>query len=104
MITSELKDAINRRHLDPLNKALHRANNSRYAPDIWDRIDEAKSVRFHLTKLDRFAHEILALQQSTVSELQSYTNPAQTCIVDVMKATYILLGVPDKYLQVHVYC
>jgi len=73
--------------------------NSRYEPDLRDLIKEAEEVRDHLVKLDRFAHDILAMKQPTVSELHSYKIP-QPPIEDVMVATYLLLGEPRKHLQV----
>ncbi|XP_033751020.1 hillarin-like [Pecten maximus] len=93
-----LNDAINRRHLEVLDTAIENAENSDFKTELAPKIDQADQVRNELIKLNRFAHDILAMKQPTVSELHSYHIP-QPPIMDVMVATFTLLGEPKDHLQ-----
>ncbi|KAL5005340.1 hypothetical protein ScPMuIL_018796 [Solemya velum] len=93
-IEKALKDAINRRHVDTLVKAISLAQSSRYSDNVTTLLQEAEAVLAHLRQLDRFAHEVLEMKQTTISEIHSYKKP-QPIIFDVMQATFLLLGEKD---------
>lgn len=96
---SALKDAINRRHVDTLVKAISLAQSSRYSDNVTTLLQEAEAVLAHLRQLDRFAHEVLEMKQTTISEIHSYKKP-QPIIFDVMQATFLLLGEKDYNVDV----
>lgn len=95
----ELEDAIKRRHLETLEKAVARGKGSRFRDKLEPLLTEATELRDHLKQLDNIAHDVLELKQSTISELRSYKTP-QKIVVDIMTATYLMLGEKEIYLQV----
>ena len=98
---TELHDAIRRRHLETLEKAIVHGKESRFVEKLETSINDAEEVRDHLRKLNRFAHDILEMKQSTISELRSYKKPPPV-VEDVMMATFVLLGEKRIYVQVYV--
>ena len=96
---SALQDGIKRRHLETLEKAIEQGKESRFVEKLATPIKDAEDVRDHLLKLNRFAHNILEMKQSTISELRSYKKPPEV-VGDVMMATFILLG--EKRINVQV--
>lgn len=94
-----LLDGINRRNLDVLERALHSAKSSEHEYKLRDRIKEADELREHLMTLKKFAHDVLEMKQTTISELHRYSIPPPL-ILGVMKATFLLLGEPSHHLQV----
>ncbi|XP_069137425.1 lim and transglutaminase domain protein ltd-1-like isoform X2 [Argopecten irradians] len=97
-LKKDLDDAVKRRHLEVLDTAIEKAENSEFKTKLEPSIKEADEVRQELIKLNRFAHDILAMKQPTVSELHSYKIP-QPPIMDVMVATFTLLGERKDNLQ-----
>ncbi|XP_052788215.1 lim and transglutaminase domain protein ltd-1-like [Mya arenaria] len=87
----ELEDAMNRRHLETLEKAIARGEKSRFRDKLTKQLDEAKDIREHLLHLNKIAHDILEMKQPTISELRSYKIP-QPIIQDIMRATFLMLG------------
>lgn len=100
-LISELRDAINRRHIETLEKAIALAQSSRYIDNVAQLRQEAETVLGHLRQLDRFAHEVLEMKQPTISEIHSYKKP-QPLIFDVMQATFLLLGEKDYHIDVSI--
>lgn len=94
-----LEEAIKRRHLGTLEKAIERGNKSRFQDKIADVLQEAEELRQHLSRLNNIAHDVLEMKQSTISEMRSYKNP-QPIIVDIMMATFLMLGEKEVYVQV----
>lgn len=97
---TELKEAIARRNVDVLETAIDNAKSSEFSSNLQNHITEAEQLLAELRKLKRFAHEVLQMKQSTISEIHSYKNP-RPLAYDVMKATYFLLGEKEDHLQVH---
>lgn len=95
-----LSDGINRRNLDILEPAIIAAKSSEIEYKLLDRIKEAEELRDHLLTLKRFAHDVLDLKQTTISELHRYSIPSPL-ILNVMKATFLLLGENPQNLEVH---
>ena len=95
----ELQHCIKRRHLEALENAIERGKKSCFSKKLAPIIKEAEELRDHLRRLARFAHDILSMQQSTISELRSYKKP-QPVVQDVMMATLMLLGESTNNLQV----
>ncbi|KAK3599342.1 hypothetical protein CHS0354_009835 [Potamilus streckersoni] len=98
-VQHELGDAINRRHLETLDKAIQHGHESRFKPKLENLIKEAEDVRDHLRQLNRFAHEILEMKQTTIAELRSYKNPPEV-VKDVMTGTFLMLGERKDQIEV----
>lgn len=94
-----LEDGINRRNLDILEPAIKAAKISDQEYKLSDRIKEAEELRDHLLTLKRFAHDVLDMKQTTISEIHRYSIPTPL-IFNVMKATFQLLGEHPQNLEV----
>lgn len=94
-----LEDGINRRNLDILEPAIKAAKISDQEYKLSDRIKEAEELRDHLLTLKRFAHDVLDMKQTTISEIHRYSIPTPL-IFNVMKATFLLLGEHPQNLEV----
>lgn len=97
-LKKELEDAIKRRHLETLEKAIEHGNKSRFKDKVTKQITEAEETRDHLRHLDRIAHDVLEMKQPTIAELRSYKYPPPV-IYDVMKSTFLMLGEKKEYLE-----
>ncbi|KAL3866265.1 hypothetical protein ACJMK2_043579 [Sinanodonta woodiana] len=98
-VQHELSDAINRRHLETLDKAIQHGHESRFKPKLENLITEAEDVRDHLRQLNRFAHDILEMKQTTIAELRSYKSPPEV-VKDVMTGTFLMLGERQDQIEV----
>lgn len=95
----ELRDAILRRHPEVLNRAISRVEASEYRSELSHSLENAKRLREHLTLLDQYRHDILMMDQSTISEIRSYHHPPEG-VHEVMMGTYMLLGYEEEKLSV----
>ncbi|XP_078601540.1 uncharacterized protein LOC144876291 [Branchiostoma floridae x Branchiostoma japonicum] len=84
-----LRDAISARRRDPLERALSMAAPHRH--DLTDLLEQAELVIASLARLESLRHQILEMNQSTVSEIRSYAHPPPA-VERVMSATFLLLG------------
>eukprot|EP00105_Crassostrea_gigas_P032431 XP_011455438.1 PREDICTED: hillarin-like isoform X2 [Crassostrea gigas] len=94
-----LDDGINRRNVDILEPAIKAAKISDQVYKLSDRIKEAEELRDHLLTLKRFAHDVLDMKQTTISEIHRYSIPS-SLIFNVMKATFLLLGEHPQNLEI----
>lgn len=97
-VKKELEDAIKRRHLETLEKAITHGKESRFREKVAKQITEAEDVRDHLKHLNKIAHDVLEMKQTTIAELRSYNYPSEV-IVDVMRSTFLMLGEKKEYLE-----
>ncbi|XP_061168878.1 lim and transglutaminase domain protein ltd-1-like [Saccostrea echinata] len=97
-LRKELKDAIARRHGEKLKEAIENAKSSEYEANLKSLIEEAEDLLGQLQRLKGFAHDILKMQQTTISEIHNYKRP-KPMAYDVMKATYVLLGEEERRVQ-----
>lgn len=95
----ELKDAIARRHGEKLEEAIENAKQSKYEENLQNQIREAEELLSQLRRLKRFAHEVLKMQQPTISEIHNYKHP-KPLAYEIMKTTYILLGEEEGRVEV----
>lgn len=98
VLQKELKEAIARRNVEVLETALDNAKSSEFSSNLQHQITEAEQLLTELRKLKRFAHEVLQMKQSTISEIHTYKHP-RPLAYDVMKATYLLLGESENHLE-----
>ena len=96
---SDLRDAINRRNLEALNKAIQEAEESVHVTRLEKLLTQAKFEREELLQLNQYTHAVLEMKQTTLSELVSYNKPLPV-IHDVLVATLLLLGDNMETLQV----
>ncbi|XP_060082728.1 hillarin-like [Ylistrum balloti] len=97
-VKSRLRDGINRRHVEVLEEALRRAKDSEYRDKVESMIEDGENLLKYLQHIKLYAHDVLALQRTTVSEIHRYNIPKQS-IHDVMKATFLVLGEQEVLLE-----
>ena len=90
---------MNRRNLEALEESLHQAKSSKLSNKLQTLIHKAEAEVADLKKLDKHAHDILDMNLVTVTELRNYKTP-KPIVHDVMKATFLLLGEREDYLEV----
>ncbi|EDO47477.1 predicted protein, partial [Nematostella vectensis] len=92
-----LKDAINRRNLQDIEKSMSFIRKSGWEADWGPELKEGDKMANRLRRLERIRAEILELKQSVISEIRSYSNPPPA-VHKVMIAVYLLLGYKEKPL------
>ncbi|XP_032220339.2 trichohyalin [Nematostella vectensis] len=92
-----LKDAINRRNLQDIEKSMSFIRKSGWEADWGPELKEGEKMANRLRRLERIRAEILELKQSVISEIRSYSNPPPA-VHKVMIAVYLLLGYKEKPL------
>ncbi|XP_062607663.1 lim and transglutaminase domain protein ltd-1-like [Saccostrea cucullata] len=97
-LRKELKDAMARRHGEKLEEAIGNAKSSKYESDLQELIEQAEDLLSQLRRHKSLAHEVLTMQQLTISEIHNYKHP-KPMAYDVMKATYILLGEEERRVE-----
>ncbi|XP_053405648.1 uncharacterized protein LOC123547128 isoform X2 [Mercenaria mercenaria] len=97
-LNRDIREAIDRKDLDYLEKALHSASDMTIRQNLGDLAVQAEAVRSRLRRLKRLRHEVLAMDQKTISELRSYPKPPQA-VHSVMAATFMLLGNKESELK-----
>ena len=96
---SEIRDAILRRHPGILDKAIANVQSSQYRSELMHYLENAKKLKEHLGELNRFSHDILQMDQETISEIRSYHHPPKG-VKEVMLSTYLVLGYEESKLRV----
>ncbi|XP_055884871.1 uncharacterized protein LOC106073803 [Biomphalaria glabrata] len=94
----DLRDAIRRSNVGVLEKTIKDAKSCRYSHDLQPQIHAAERKLAHLRELNQYSHDILAMDQTTISEIHSYHRPP-ACVHDVMAASYMLLGHEESTLR-----
>lgn len=97
-LRKELRDAILRRHPEVLDRAISRVESSEYRSELSHSLETAKRLREHLTELDQYRHDILTMDQLTISEIRSYHHPPDG-VHEIMMGTYMLLGYEEEKLR-----
>lgn len=97
-LTSALRNGINRRNADVLDKAIQEAKQSAHMDKLANYITEGEKM---LKDADKNPKYILEMKRTTISEIHRYKIPKQV-MFDVMKAVYVLLGQDLDTLKVSV--
>lgn len=100
LLNSGLRDAIMRRNIGTLEKAINDANKSSHQTTLESWIKKAEVEMESLTRFNRFGHAILEMKQATISEIRSYKRPP-IAVERVMMATFKLLGEREEWIQVY---
>lgn len=92
-------DAIKRKNPTYLKKAIGDAKHSKFRSELEEDIKRAEMMLARLNRMEGYLHPIAKLENSTLSEIRSYTWPPDV-VRNVLTATYVLLGEDYEYLQV----
>nr|XP_039271379.1 GRB10-interacting GYF protein 2-like [Styela clava] len=94
-----LHDGISKRMISQLESGLSTAKKNGFDKrGLTDLVGQAGELLIRLRRLEKLRHEVLELKSSTIAEIRSYQKPP-TVVHDVMMATYLLLGTPQKETQ-----
>ncbi|XP_069137906.1 uncharacterized protein [Argopecten irradians] len=96
-LRKEIRDAILRRHPGVLDRAIENVEESPYQSNLQHYLDRARELRQHLTELDNYRHDILEMDQATISEIRSYHHPPDG-VHETMMSTYLILGYDEDKL------
>ncbi|XP_066286952.1 uncharacterized protein [Branchiostoma lanceolatum] len=88
-----LLDAISERNIPELERAI--AGTSAYEEVLQSDLHEARTLLDSLKTLERLRHDVMNMDERTVSEIKRYKNPPPE-VQTVMKATLRLLGDSKK--------
>jgi len=94
----DLRDAIKRNHVGVMERAIERARESGWRTALEPQIAATERKMLNQAELNRYAHDILAMEPQTISEIHSYHRPP-ACVHDVMAASYMLLGHDEAQLR-----
>jgi len=94
----DLRDSIRRNHVGVMEKAIEAARASKHKTRLQPQIDATEKKMLNQMELNKYAHDILAMEPSTISEIHSYHRPP-ACVHDVMAASYMLLGHDEAMLR-----
>ncbi|WAQ98341.1 HIL-like protein [Mya arenaria] len=97
-LNRDLQEAIKRKDLDLLERALHSASSSSLRRHIGELGTQAEAMRSRLRRFKRLQHEVLAMDQKTISEMRSYPKPPPA-VHAVMAATFLMLGIKEADLK-----
>ncbi|XP_046547641.1 lim and transglutaminase domain protein ltd-1-like, partial [Haliotis rubra] len=86
-----LKKAIENRRLSEINKLLEETGVHSPDPKLTELKEKAETVRTVIKRMNKYLHEVMAVNQGTIAEIHSYSHP-KPIVHDVMRATFLLLG------------
>ncbi|KAK3582815.1 hypothetical protein CHS0354_035754 [Potamilus streckersoni] len=86
-----IHNALGNKRLDQLELAVGVAIKSGYTAELGVEIAEARQAMDRIKRLQDLMQRVLELNQKTIAEIRSYSNPPEE-VYKVMKATLLLLG------------
>ncbi|XP_041357267.1 uncharacterized protein LOC121374291 [Gigantopelta aegis] len=86
-----MQDASQKRDLNALESAIKKAKAVNKNRELDLQIAMTSKLRDHLARIEKLRHAVLSMEQTTISELKSYSKPPEG-VAQVMAATLILLG------------
>ena len=92
-------EASQKRDLPALEKALAKAKEVNFEHHLDVQIALAARLKEHLARLEKLRHAVLNMDQKTVAELKSYSNPPAG-VHESMMSTFLLLGNSMKEVKV----
>ena len=90
-------------NISDIDKTVKAAIDAGYEEELKTRIKMATAFRKQLIKINKLKDSVVKLDTSTMSELKAYKNPPPV-VYEVMKATFLLLGEDEYYLEVIITC
>ncbi|XP_067665005.1 uncharacterized protein [Haliotis asinina] len=98
LICADLKKAIENRQLSEINKLLEETGVHSPDPRLTELKEKAETVRSVIKRMNKYLHEVMAVNQGTIAEIHSYSHP-KPIVHDVMRATFLLLGERGSQLR-----
>ncbi|XP_063401444.1 uncharacterized protein LOC134685570 isoform X1 [Mytilus trossulus] len=95
----ELQNAAQRREVDAIDKALARAKAANFDNQLDLQIVVAQRLRDQLARIEKLRHSVLNMDQKTIAEIRTYSNPPEGVHQSLMGA-FLLLGHPLKEVKV----
>lgn len=95
----ELEDAMVKRDLALIEGAVEKIKKKKIENEHMVQILAAEKLMDKLRRLEKAKKDILELNQRTIAEIRSYSQPIPA-IREVMTATYMILGYKEKELKV----
>ncbi|XP_013404632.1 uncharacterized protein LOC106169646 [Lingula anatina] len=95
---SDLVTAMSVREVDVLERAIEAGEAANYNKSLNLELAYAKRVLEHLRHIEKLRHDILNLDQKTIAEIRSYSNPPDA-VHQVMVASYLLLGLTEDQVK-----
>ncbi|XP_033737982.1 uncharacterized protein LOC117325677 isoform X2 [Pecten maximus] len=95
----DLNSASSKRDLQALERAIERAKAANYDNLLDLQIAMASRLRDQLLRIEKLRHSVLSMDQKTVSEIRTYSNPPDGVHQSLM-AAFLLLGHPKKDVKV----
>lgn len=95
----DLQNASQRRELDALDKALARAKAANFDNQLDLQIVVAQRLRDQLARIEKLRHSVLNMDQKTIAEIRTYSNPPDGVHQSLMGA-FLLLGHSMKEVKV----
>ncbi|OWF35540.1 uncharacterized protein LOC110442809 isoform X2 [Mizuhopecten yessoensis] len=95
----DLNSASSKRDLKALTSAIERAKAANYDNLLDLQIAMASRLKDQLMRIEKLRHSVLSMDQKTVSEIRTYSNPPDGVHQSLM-ATFLLLGNPKKDVKV----
>ncbi|XP_071094183.1 uncharacterized protein [Haliotis cracherodii] len=99
LICADLKKAIESRQLSEINKLLAETGVHSPDPKLTELKEKAETVRTVMKRMNKYLHDVMAVNQGTIAEIHSYSHP-KPIVHDVMRATFLLLGERGSQLRV----
>lgn len=96
----DLQNASQRRELDALDKALARAKAANFDNQLDLQIVVAQRLRDQLARIEKLRHSVLNMDQKTIAEIRTYSNPPDGVHQSLMGA-FLLLGHSMKEVKVN---
>lgn len=90
-LRENLRTAIESQDLELLERSVDLVESKGYANKLGPELREARDLIARLKRLQKLIHEVMTLNQRTISEIRSYAHPIHEVHV-VMRATLMLLG------------
>lgn len=88
--------------MDAIDKALARAKAANFDNQLDLQIVVAQRLRDQLARIEKLRHSVLNMDQKTIAEIRTYSNPPEGVHQSLMGA-FLLLGHPLKEVKVRVY-
>jgi hypothetical protein len=90
---------MSKRDSAALERAFEAASASPLRNKLNLQMQMATKIYEQLKRIEKLKHEVMNLDQKTIAELKSYAQPPDA-VHQVMAATFLLLGSPERSLMV----
>lgn len=90
---------MSKRSINKLERAIKMVEKAGLQRKLNLQLQMAQKILEHLRKIEKLRHAIMNLDQKTIAEIKSYSNPPEI-VHRVMTGTFILLGEKEKTLKV----